>query len=181
MKHISIFTFLYLVISSSHFIYGQLVISNQGGTAQDIVNAMIGFGLDVSNATISCPSNSYGTFTNGETTCANIPSGVLLTTGNLNNIGLPAGTQDFNPNFSEQMDGNGPFGVSCSDPELQSLEPLAEYDCCILEFDVIPTCNTLLIRFVFGSVPLRPCGYRLPKSSAGVPRVRCESRGETGV
>ena len=151
MKHISIFTFLYLVISSSHFIYGQLVISNQGGTAQDIVNAMIGFGLDVSNATISCPSNSYGTFTNGETTCANIPSGVLLTTGNLNNIGLPAGTQDFNPNFSEQMDGNGPFGVSCSDPELQSLEPLAEYDCCILEFDVIPTCNTLLIRFVFGS------------------------------
>ena len=29
-------------------------------------------GLDwtVSNATISCPSDSYGTFTNGETTCA---------------------------------------------------------------------------------------------------------------
>ncbi len=42
-------------------------------------------GLDwtVSNATISCPSDSYGTFTNGETTCANIPSGVLLSTGNL--------------------------------------------------------------------------------------------------
>ena len=36
-------------------------------------------------------------------------SGVLLSTGNLNNIGLPAGTQDFSPNFSEQMDGNGPF------------------------------------------------------------------------
>ena len=41
--------------------------------------------------------------------------------------------------------------VFLADPELQSLEPLAEYDCCILEFDVIPTCNTLLIRFVFGS------------------------------
>ena len=73
MKHISIFTFLYLIISSSQVTYGQLIITNQGGTAQDIVNAMIGFGLDVSNATISCPSNSYGTFTNGETTCANIP------------------------------------------------------------------------------------------------------------
>ena len=96
MKHISIFTFFIPgVISSSQSCFGQLVISNQGGTAQDIVNAMIGFGLDVSNATISCPSNSYGTFTNGETTCANIPSGVLLTTGNLNNIGLPAGNSGF--------------------------------------------------------------------------------------
>ncbi len=151
LKHIIIFAFLLLGLMSSQGYYGQLVITNQGGTAQDIVDAMVGFGLDVSNATISCPSDSYGTFTNGETTCANIPSGVLLSTGNLNNIGLPAGTQDFSPNFSEQMDGNGPFGTSCNDPELLSLEPLAQYDCCILEFDVIPTCNTLLIRFVFGS------------------------------
>ncbi|MDG2152522.1 MAG: choice-of-anchor L domain-containing protein [Crocinitomicaceae bacterium] len=151
LKHIIIFTFLFLGVLSSNDCYGQLVISNQGATAQDIVDAMIGFGLDVSNATISCPSDSYGTFTNGETTCATIPSGVLLSTGNLNNIGLPAGTQDFSPNFSEQMDGNGPFGTSCNDPELLSIEPLAQYDCCILEFDIIPTCNTLLIRFVFGS------------------------------
>ena len=151
LKHIIIFTFLLLGLLSSQGCYGQLVITNQGGTAQDIVDAMVGFGLDVSNATISCPSDSYGTFTNGETTCATIPSGVLLSTGNLNNIGLPAGTQDFSPNFSEQMDGNGPFGISCNDPELLSLEPSAQYDCCILEFDVIPTCNTLLIRFVFGS------------------------------
>ncbi|MDC0459509.1 choice-of-anchor L domain-containing protein [Crocinitomicaceae bacterium] len=151
LKHIIIFAFLSLGFLSSQDCYGQLVITNQGGTAQDIVNAMVGFGLDVSNASISCPSDSYGTFTNGETTCANIPSGVLLSTGNLNNIGLPAGTQDFSPNFSEQMDGNGPFGTSCNDPELLSLEPLAQYDCCILEFDVVPTCNTLLIRFVFGS------------------------------
>ena len=151
LKHIIILAFLSLGFLSSQDCYGQLVITNQGGTAQDIVDAMVGFGLDVSNATISCPSDSYGTFTNGETTCANIPSGVLLSTGNLNNIGLPAGTQDFSPNFSEQMDGNGPFGTSCNDPELLSLEPLAQYDCCILEFDVVPTCNTLLIRFVFGS------------------------------
>jgi hypothetical protein len=129
----------------------QLIISNQGGTAQDIVDAMIGFGLNVTNATINCPSNSYGTFTNGQTTCVSIPTGVLLSTGNLNNIGLPAGIQDFSPNFSEQMDGNGPFGTSCNDPQLNSLEPLAQYDCCILEFDVIPSCDKLLIRFVFGS------------------------------
>ena len=115
LKHIVLILFLFSGVISNQACFGQLVISNQGGTPEDIVNAMIGFGLDVSNATISCPSNSYGTFTNGETTCANIPSGVLLTTGNLNNIGLPAGTQNLNPNFSEQMSGNGP-NPSCSDP-----------------------------------------------------------------
>ena len=35
--------------------------------------------------------------------------------------------------------------------ELTSLEPLATNDCCILDFDVVPSCNTLRIRFVFGS------------------------------
>lgn len=68
LKHIIIFAFLLLGLMSSQGYYGQLVITNQGGTAQDIVDAMVGFGLDVSNATISCPSDSYGTFTNGETT-----------------------------------------------------------------------------------------------------------------
>ena len=150
VRFIRYWVFLVLLACSQHA-KAQLIITNQGGTAQDIVDAMIGFGLNVTNATINCPSNSYGTFTNGQTTCVSIPTGVLLSTGNLNNIGLPAGIQDFSPNFSEQMDGNGPFGTSCNDPQLNSLEPLAQYDCCILEFDVIPSCDKLLIRFVFGS------------------------------
>ena len=55
LKHIIILAFLSLGFLSSQDCYGQLVITNQGGTAQDIVDAMVGFGLDVSNATISCP------------------------------------------------------------------------------------------------------------------------------
>ena len=107
MKHISIFTFLYLVISSSHFIYGQLVISNQGGTAQDLVNAMIGFGLNISNATISCPSDAYGTFTNGATTDIGIPTGLVLTTGDVNDLNAPGSSFMSTDNWS-----------SCNDPEL---------------------------------------------------------------
>ena len=123
----------------------QLNITNQGASAQVVVNSIISGGLTISNAVINCPTNSYGSFTNGGTTCINLESGLLLSTGNINNIGLPAGTQDFNPNFSTDN------GSDCNDPQLTSLEPLATNDCCILDFDVVPSCNTLRIRFVFGS------------------------------
>ena len=68
LKHIVLILFLFSGVISNQACFGQLVISNQGGTAQDLVDAMIGFGLNTSNATISCPSNAYGTFTNGAST-----------------------------------------------------------------------------------------------------------------
>ena len=123
----------------------QLNITNQGASAQVVVNSIISGGLTISNAIINCPTNAYGSFTNGATTCINLESGLLLSTGNINNIGLPAGTQNFGPNFSTDN------GSDCNDPQLTSLEPLATNDCCILDFDVVPSCNTLRIRFVFGS------------------------------
>jgi gliding motility-associated-like protein len=129
---------LYISFSSSTF--AQLVIANQGGTATAVVTAMVGGGLTVSNATINCPSNAYGTFTNGASTNLGIPSGIVLTTGNVNTLNGSGGTFWSADN-----------GTTCNDPQLGSLEPLADYDCCILEFDVVPSCTTLRIRFVFGS------------------------------
>tara|TARA_B100001287_G_scaffold24073_1_gene17555 strand:+ start:2879 stop:6274 length:3396 start_codon:yes stop_codon:yes gene_type:complete len=132
------------VLFASNFVHAQLVIVNQGATAEVIVNSIISGGLTVSNATINCPTNAYGTFTNGATTCANIESGLILTTGNVNNVGQAAGNIN-TTNYSESS------GTTCADPELLSLESNATYDCCILEFDVVPSCDNLLIRFVFGS------------------------------
>ena len=142
-------TFTFLVSIS----YSQLVISNQGGNALNIVTSLVGNGITVLNPIINCPANSYGTFSNGTSTCINLNTGIVLSTGNLANIGLAAGIQSFGPNFSNQMcGGNGPVNsVCCNDPQLNSLESLADYDCCILEFDVVPACSTLQIRFVFGS------------------------------
>jgi gliding motility-associated-like protein len=137
MKNLYFFT---LVLFSSFHFSAQLVIANQGGTATAVVSAMVGGGLTVSNATINCPSNAYGTFTNGASTNLGIPSGIVLTTGNVNTL---------NGNGSTFWSANN--GTFCSDPQIGSLEPLAEYDCCILEFDVVPSCTTLRIRFVFGS------------------------------
>ena len=85
-----IFNFIFaLIILCNNFLsYSQtgLLISNQGGTASAIVSSMIGSGLAITNATITCPSNAYGTFTNGSSTNIGIPSGVILTTGNVNNL-----------------------------------------------------------------------------------------------
>ena len=118
-----------------------LVIANQGGSAATIVTSMLGGGLTVNNAIITCPSNAYGTFTNGASTNLGIPSGIVLTTGNVNNLNGTGGTlwSVDNP------------GGNCNDPQLYNLEPEATFDCCILEFDVVPSCTTLRIRFVFGS------------------------------
>jgi len=142
-------TFTFLVSCG----FSQLVISNQGGNALNIVTSLVGNGITVLNPTINCPANSYGTFSNGTSTCINLNTGIVLSTGNLANIGQAAGTQFYGPNFSDQMcGGNGPVNsVCCNDPQLNSLEPSADYDCCILEFDVVPACSTLQIRFVFGS------------------------------
>jgi len=138
MKYFSIL--LVIIVSSTYVTFGQLIIANQGGTASAVVNAMVGGGLTVSNATITCPSNAYGTFTNGATTNIGIPSGIVLTTGNVNTLNGSGGT------FWSANN-----GTTCNDAQLGSLEPLADYDCCILEFDVVPSCTTLRIRFVFGS------------------------------
>jgi gliding motility-associated-like protein len=65
----------------------------------------------------------------------------VLTTGNVNTL---------NGAGSTFWSTDSPGG-NCNDAQLGSLELLADYDCCILEFDIVPACTTLQIRFVFGS------------------------------
>lgn len=138
---LSIISILFFSILSFQAFFSQLVYSNVGGAANVIVNSMLGGGVTVSNQTITCPTNAYGTFTNGATSNIGISSGIILSTGNINNL---------NGNGSAFWSSDLPGG-NCNDPQLSGLENLATYDCCILEFDVVPTCTSLKIRFVFGS------------------------------
>ncbi len=131
---------LSIFIFSSKSLFSQLVIANQGASATIITSSMIGPGLTVTNPVITCPNNAYGTFTGGGTTNLGIPSGVLLTTGNVSTL---AGNGS-----AFWSTGNN---SNCNDPQLSTLDVEATNDCCILEFDVVPSCSTLRIRFVFGS------------------------------
>lgn len=117
----------------------QLVV-NSAVTPQQLVNAFIGAGLTVSNITMNCPTGAYGTF-NGTASNIGMANGALLTTGTVQNA--------VGPNtIGSQTWCNGTI---FSDPQLTSIEPLATEDVCILEFDIVPSCSTLTINFVFGS------------------------------
>jgi mucin-2 len=127
--------FILLFFNSAH---SQIVVTNQGASAATILSGFIGSGLTISNPTINCKSVAYGTFSGG--TGIGVTNGVALTTGLASQLSSPAST--FMSTDNNQ---------NCSDPQLTALESTATNDCCILEFDVIPECNSISVRFVFGS------------------------------
>ena len=129
---------LLFLILITNFSYSQLVVTNQGAPAATIVSGFIGSGLTISNPVITCPTVAYGTFSGGAG--IGVTNGVVLTTGLASNISGPSS------NFMS-TDNN----TTCNDAQLASLDPDATNDCCILEFDVVPQCNQLSVRFVFGS------------------------------
>ncbi len=112
---------------------------NSAATANQMIQSLVGQGLTVSNVSLNCAAGAYGTFTNGSTTNLGINSGILLTSG----------TAVVSGNASTQA--SQCWGTSTNDPDLTALDPLANNDVCILEFDIIPKCDSLQIRFVFAS------------------------------
>lgn len=129
-------------------VYAQLTV--QGGfTAEEIVEQLLGTGVQVSNVTIDCPELAFGTF-NGEFSNIGINSGILLTSGGIqyapgpNDLGSAG--EDSNPDIDD------------GDPDLDALVGSCggggggvSHDACILEFDLIPYSTTLSFNYVFGS------------------------------
>ncbi|TND06976.1 MAG: fibronectin type III domain-containing protein [Bacteroidetes bacterium] len=132
--------FAALTYLSPHTLNAQLVV-NSAVTPAQLLAAFAGQGLTTSNVVINCPAGAYGTFSNGSSTNIGINNGIMLTTGNL--------TSALGPNNSPSAGFCN--NTSSSDPQLVAIEPMATYDPCILEFDIVPECNTLTISFVFGS------------------------------
>ncbi len=134
-----VLSFLALTFSFQK-VQAQLVVT-AGGSPASIVSGLIGGGMTVSNVVMNCPTPAYGTFSNGATTNLGINNGIVLTTG--------SAVAAIGPNnlVSAGLCNN----TSSSDPQLVAIEPNATYDLCVLEFDIIPECTQLTVRFVFGS------------------------------
>ncbi|MBC7862446.1 MAG: choice-of-anchor L domain-containing protein [Bacteroidia bacterium] len=124
--------------------FAQLNVSptnNASVLAQNIV----GNNIQISNAQLNCAGSASGTFVSSSTNLG-LPAGILLTTGSVynaigpnNDAGNLSGSACINP------------GASFSDPQISAIEPLAVYDGCVLQFDIVPICNTLNIKYVFAS------------------------------
>lgn len=89
---------------------------------------------------MNCPGGAAGTFTSSGTNLG-LTNGIVLTTG--------VATSAVGPN-SSGGDGMDNGGLS-TDPDILNIEPDATYNTCVLEFDIVPQCDQLSIRFVFGS------------------------------
>jgi len=126
----------FLFLSTSSF--AQLIVTPTSA-ASVLAQKIAGTGISVTNATLNCGVNASGTFTYTGSNLG-ISKGIILNTGTATDA-ANAGTY-----FCAVANGN-----NFSDPNLISIEPLASYDACVLQFDIIPTFNNINLTFVFGS------------------------------
>lgn len=109
-------------------------------TPAQLVDTLLGTGVTASGVTYTGSVNTRGTF-NGTLSNIGFTSGVLLTCGNLTNAIGPN-------NMSSASIGNALPG----DPDLNLImAPTASFDATILEFDFVPTSDTVKFNYVFGS------------------------------
>lgn len=118
----------------------QLTTNNSLTPAQLVQTVLLGSGVTASNITYNGAPLAIGEF-DGSNSNIGLPAGILMTSGDIANAIGPNNT-------SGASTGNSLSG----DPDLdQIMSPTMSYDACILEFDFIPTSDTVKFRYVFGS------------------------------
>src|SRR6185437_7727033 len=112
---------------------------NPNGAATALAQAVAGNGVNVTNTIINCGANAAGTFSFSGPNLG-LTGGIILTTGTATDA-ANAGTYTCSVNNHNNF----------SDPDLTAIVPTANLDVCVLEFDFVPTCDSLKMAFVFGS------------------------------
>ncbi|HEY8400832.1 MAG TPA: choice-of-anchor L domain-containing protein [Cytophagaceae bacterium] len=132
---------LFLVVNC----YSQMVVEPvhpAKNSLASIVQSLVGKGVEVSNITSNLPETSlaYGTFKD-TTGRFGISKGLLLTTGSVYNVPGP-----------NNSGGTTSANYTPGDPDLtQIVKPLVTHDATVVEFDIIPTVDTLVFRYIFAS------------------------------
>ncbi len=114
-----------------------------GVTATVLANKLAGPGVLVLNATLTCSSNAYGTFSG--TSTLSFDSGIVLTSGQANTTGLTTGANGPASGFASTANG------TAGDAQLTALAGQPTEDACILNFDFRPVGDTVKFDYAFGS------------------------------
>ncbi len=118
----------------------QLSVNSSLSPSLLVQTVLLGSGVTASNITYNGAPIAIGSF-NGTSSNIGLNAGVIMTSGDIANAVGPN-------NQSGASTGNGLSG----DPDLdQIMSPTLSYDAAILEFDFIPTSDTIKFRYVFGS------------------------------
>ncbi len=114
---------------------------NMGLTPQDLVQELVGGGVDVTDVQFTGDFASAGKFTGGESEGLGIESGVMLSSGT---IADAAGPND--------SDGTTTSFGTPGDPQLDGLIPgYSTNDASVLEFDFVALGGSISVQYVFGS------------------------------
>jgi len=138
LKH-SFLTFILLVLFSLTSKAQLLVTTGTMTPTQYVQNVLVGAGVTISNVTFTGASTQLGEF-NAVNTLINIPTGLILASGNV--------TTAIGPNNS------GSAGTDLSgsgDPDLATMAGITTFDAAVLEFDFIPVGDSIKFNYVFGS------------------------------
>lgn len=133
---------------SSNLANGQLV-TNTTQTPQALVqNVLMGGGVTALNITYVGYPTAIGYF-DGSNSNIGIGEGVILTTGTASDS-LTFGTQ-LGPHGPNNSSGAGFDNLEPGDPDLATIGGAPSFNAAILEFDFIPTGDTVKFNYVFAS------------------------------
>ncbi len=120
-------------------LHAQLVLSDTLGMPA-LVRTLLGNGVEVSNINVVCDTNLAIRQFGGSPPTLGLEEGLLMSTGLANEAQGPNLASDRSTNLFQG--GYGP---------LSALTGQVTFDACLIEFDLIPTCDTIGIRYVFAS------------------------------
>lgn len=125
----------------------QLQVNTTLTPSQLVEDVLVGSCVEVFNIRfngVAAPTTALpgtGSFTNGALTNLGLGSGIILSTGPVNQIAGPASnfqSQALIPNFT-------------TDPDLQAITGIGINNAAVLEFEFIPNGDSISFRYVFGS------------------------------
>ncbi|MDF2628718.1 MAG: hypothetical protein K0R39_2549 [Symbiobacteriaceae bacterium] len=118
---------------------GLTVVDMNTNSAADLVTALVGSGVSVSNIALTGTNISSGTFAGG-TGILGFEEGVVLGSGNVNHV--------TGPNTASNL--STALGTA-GDADLSALAGVATQDATVLEFDFVPNGDTIHWQYVFAS------------------------------
>jgi len=138
MKPLRIILALFTIVLFDS-LQAQLIVNNTTNAVAAVENYLLGEGIEASNITYIGNNDQIASFTC--TSCnLGIPSGVVMSSGNANTAAGPNNNGSISTSYS-----------STSDVDLAQLSGNTLNDACILQFDFVPTGDSLAFNYVFGS------------------------------
>jgi len=113
---------------------------NTAQSATAIAQTLVGSGVSISNVQYTGANDAKGTFAFSDPGVLNMSSGVVMSSGNANQV--------IGPNTS---DWNSTAWGTAGDPQLDALSGFPTYDASVLSFDFVPVTNQISFQYVFAS------------------------------